>query len=924
MAGPTPFSRYPVTPTAQAVRPGGAVWSLPARAGDCWCGTDHPGERDPLRPERLCFDTNHATADIQGVLDKVYDQMQTAQFASQGYALLFKPGTYYINCNVGFYTQVAGLGQNPDDVLINGGVNVNARWNNGKALENFWRTEENFAILPTASDTNTDIFPGITRIAVSQAAPIRRLHVQGELDLFDLWPSCHCGAGYASGGFLADSKVDGKLAAAAQQQWLSRNSTWARWGGAVWNMVFVGCQNAPGNTFPSLAYTVVAATPVIREKPYLYVGGSGNFAVFVPALETYSVGPSWANGPTPGTSVPISQFYIAQPSIDTAATLNATLAAGKNILFTPGTYLLNGTLRVNQANTILLGLGMPSLKAMTGLAAVSVADVDGVTIAGLIIDAGPVNSPVLLQVGSAGSSADHSANPTCLYDLTVRTGGPAAAQNDLGVEINSGNVVMDDTWIWRADHGNGVGWTTNPTKNGLIVNGNQVTCYGLFNEHHEQYQTVWNGNGGQVYLYQSEIPYDVPSQASWMNGNLAGYASYKVAEHVTSHEAWGVGIYCNFIDAAVTLNSAIEAPVTPNVSFHDLTTVWLNGVSGSQIAHLINYTGGSVTATQTIQILRDFVGRGSISNQPAAPSILNGAAHYGQVSLTWPAVATTASYHVKRATTSGTETTIATTVSNRYADTNIVNGTTYYYVVTAVAKGLESFNSAELTAAPPLPPMPAPPSGTVLLDFNGQGDAMPSPDASGFYWNNVATVASPVGGSVLPLNGSSQPEPLMNTTNGNSGWTLAINQLGPYGFNVNSAPDADGWRGPYPAAVASFPQRALAYGFTIGGPISVTLSGLNSGSAYNLLIYGGNTEWNQGIQTNTLTIGASPSLAMNTFNAQGNETRAVGWTNVTPSAGGQIAFTITPAAAGALNFMEVSPISTITSINTNPPAAQPF
>ncbi len=546
------------------------------------------------------FNTNMANSDIQNVCTTVYNQMQTAQFASQGYALLFKPGTYYVDCNVGFYTQVAGLGQNPDEVLINGGVNVNAQWNNGEALDNFWRTEENFAVLPTATDTNTDTIPGVTRIAVSQAAPMRRLHVEGELALFDLWPSCHCGDGYASGGFLGDSKVDGLVDSGSQQQWLSRNSTWANWGGGAWNMVFVGCQNAPANTFPSSPNTTVAATPVIREKPYLYVDGNGNFAVFVPSLQTFTIGTTWANGSTPGTSIPISQFYIAQPATDTSATLNAALAAGKNLLFTPGTYELNGTLMVSNANTILMGLGVPSLQAVNGQPVISVADVDGVTIASLIIDAGPTNSPVLLQVGPPGSSANHSANPTFLYDLTVRTGGPAAAQDTVGVVINSANVVTDDIWIWRADHGNpnAVGWTINPSQNGLIVNGNNVTCYGLFNEHHEQYQTLWNGNGGQVYMYQSEIPYDVPSQAAWMDGSVDGYASYKVADNVTSHNAWGLGIYCYFTDANVTLNSAIEAPNTTGVNFYDMTTFWIPyEMPNTQITHIINNIGGTANSS---------------------------------------------------------------------------------------------------------------------------------------------------------------------------------------------------------------------------------------------------------------------------------------------------------------------------------------
>ena len=72
--------------------------------------------------------------------------------------------------------------------------------------------------------------------------------------------------------------------------------------------------------------------------------------------------------------------------------------------------------------------------------------------------------------------------------------------------------MADQIWLWRADHGAGAAWATNPTKNGLVVNGENVTIYGLFNEHHEEYQTLWNGNGGRVYFYQSELPYDVPDQ----------------------------------------------------------------------------------------------------------------------------------------------------------------------------------------------------------------------------------------------------------------------------------------------------------------------------------------------------------------------------------------------------------------------------
>jgi hypothetical protein len=236
---------------------------------------------------------------------------------------------------------------------------------------------------------------------------------------------------------------------------------------------------------------------------------------------------------------------------------------------------------------------------------ISVADVDNVTLAGLIVDAGKVASSALVEIGPAGSKLSHSKNPTFLYDLTVRTGGSGEGRNDVGVVINSNDVVVDHIWIWRADHGEGVGWTTNPSQTGLIVNGSRVIAYGLFNEHHQKYQTIWNGNEGRVYMYQSEMPYDVPNQAAWMSGKTLGYASYKVADTVTSHEAWGIGVYCFFRDAPIVANSAIEAPHVPGVKFHGLTSIWLDGLLGSEITHILNNLGGKVVSGNTRQTLKE-------------------------------------------------------------------------------------------------------------------------------------------------------------------------------------------------------------------------------------------------------------------------------------------------------------------------------
>ena len=159
------------------------------------------------------------------------------------------------------------------------------------------------------------------------------------------------------------------------------------------------------------------------------------------------------------------------------------------------------------------------------------------------------------------------------------------------VTVNSRDVVIDDTWLWRADHGAGADWNTNRSDNGLIVNGDDVTVYGLFVEHFQQYQTLWNGNGGAVYFYQSEMPYDPPDQASWKeSAGHDGYPSYKVADGVTTHTAEGLGVYSVFQNDVSAAN-AIETPSVAGVALHHMVTVSL--ASGT-IQHIANGTGGTV------------------------------------------------------------------------------------------------------------------------------------------------------------------------------------------------------------------------------------------------------------------------------------------------------------------------------------------
>ncbi|MEV0274122.1 discoidin domain-containing protein [Hamadaea sp. NPDC050747] len=537
----------------------------------------------PLGPNVKVFDPSMSGATIQSQVDTVFAQMESNQFGSQRYALLFKPGTYSgFNAQIGFYTSIAGLGQNPGDVRINGDVTVDAGWFNGNATQNFWRSAENFSIYPSA---------GFTRWAVSQAAPFRRIDVHGDLNLA---PN---GYGWASGGYIADSRVSGQVGPYSQQQWYTRDSQIGSWGNGVWNMVFSGVQGAPAQAFPNPPYTTLATTPVSREKPYIYVDGTGAYRVFVPSLRTNASGTTWANGSTPGSSIPLTQFYVAQPT-DSAATLNLALAQGLNLLFTPGVYHLNQTLTVTRADTVVLGLGYATLIPDNGVIPMTVADVDGVKIAGLLFDAGTVNSPVLLQIGPNGASASHAANPISINDVFFRIGGAGAGKATTSLIVNSNNTLIDHIWAWRADHGTGVGWTVNTADTGLIVNGNNVTALGLFVEHYQKYEVIWNGNGGKTIFFQNEMPYDPPNQAAWRAG---GYAAYKVADTVTSHEGWGLGSYCYFnVDPTIVADHGFEVPVTANVKFHDLLTVSLGG--NGTIAHVINSTGGPAQGTATVPV----------------------------------------------------------------------------------------------------------------------------------------------------------------------------------------------------------------------------------------------------------------------------------------------------------------------------------
>ena len=561
----------------------------------------------------IVFDPSMPVSQIQATIDAIHAQQVDAEMSTNRYALLFEPGVYGsagqpLQLKVGYYTELAGLGASPEDVTINGKIEVynrcldNGGTSNCLALVNFWRTLSNLSLNINALGQD-GCRASANFWAVSQAVSMRRLDVGGAtLSLMDY---CTAGPQFASGGFIADSRLPNVLNG-SQQQWLTRNSEIAGWTNGVWNQVFSGVVGAPSEAaFPTPPYTTLPTTPVSREKPYLFVDGQGDYAVRVPAAQTGTSGITWGAGLTPGRTIPLDDFYVATPS-DSVQTINNRLARGMHLLLTPGVYDVGRSIDVKRADTVVLGLGHATLTAVGGAVPLTVADVPGVIVAGVTIDAGTVESPVLLEVGkkngNSGSKKSDPSNPTTLSDVYFRVGGPHVGRVDVALEVNSDNVLIDHTWVWRADHGvegfsgDTERWNTNIGRNGVIVNGDNVTATGLFVEHFQQYNTVWNGENGVTILYQNELPYDPPTQADWMNGSVEGWAGYKVGDQVRTHKLYGGGVYVfNRNNPSIHTENGFEVPETPGVQLHHVMTV---NLSAGTIDHVVNGVGDPADVTR--------------------------------------------------------------------------------------------------------------------------------------------------------------------------------------------------------------------------------------------------------------------------------------------------------------------------------------
>ena len=569
-------------------------------------------------PNVCVFSATMSQTAIQADLDAISTQQVPvgSQFDSNRYSVFFEPGTYGSAADplvfqVGYYTQVAGLGALPSQTVINGAIDVFNNLCGGgscNADDNFWRSMSNLTLnvdLPTTTpayapapvdtygagcDNSAEMW------AVSQADPIRRAIINGSVVFQD-----YCGAqnDYASGGFIADSQISGSLNFYGNQQYLTRNSSIGGVNGALWNMVYSGVEGAPAASFSGQGSqnTVLATSPVTEEQPFLYTDASGKYSVFVPAVQTNSSGTSWASGTEAGTAKSLSSFFVANPGTSVAA-IDIALAAGKNLVLTPGVYNLSAPIVVTRPGTVVLGLGFATLVPQHGNAALIVLPNTGVKVSGLIVDAGPVNSPVLVSVGTPLPAPAAATDPDLLSDVFFRIGGAETTPTSATVSLldNASHSIIDDVWAWRADHGGDVGWTANKGDTGLVVTGDDVAAYGLAVEHYQKSEVVWTGQGGTDVFFQNELPYDVPSQAAWNeSATFSGYPAFQVGSGVKTFQGYGMGSYVVFIDTTATLHvtEAFQAPQTAGTAFHDVFGLWIGGSGG--LDSIINGTGGPAT-----------------------------------------------------------------------------------------------------------------------------------------------------------------------------------------------------------------------------------------------------------------------------------------------------------------------------------------
>mmetsp|Transcript_22585 Transcript_22585/g.49087 ORF Transcript_22585/g.49087 Transcript_22585/m.49087 type:complete len:563 (-) Transcript_22585:1094-2782(-) len=510
---------------------------------------------------------DNASGDLVPV-DKDCNQ---GQFSHKRVAFLFTPGDYSdVTVRVGYYMQVLGLGEKEQDTILS--VQAKCKNSSQNVLDTFWRSAENFKSL-----TDLDWH-------VSQAAPLRRVFINGALNL--------ASTGYSSGGYASDLYVEKHINFVSQQQFYIGNShIHGRQNlRANWNTVFMGNIFDNYTLSSSQRVTLQNKSPKIAGKPFI-TASNGNFSLKVPPVKESVVGQTSDEG---ATTIDFSQVHVVSSDNtnweeDLRQVINLT--STKAVLFTPGIYLVNDEITITQSDFVVLGIGMATL-SLNSTSANHVLKIQGaknVRVAGLLIDTSTDNSNATLMYVDEGSSN------AIIQDVFFRVGGPVCSgvSAKTMLEVQSSDSIIDNTWAWRADHCVGGGSTTPNelhVKHGIVVRGDNNIGYGLASEHTLGHNLIWSGENGKSYFYQAEIAYGI--NQTWADQNQI--TGYKVDDSVTSHNAHGTGVYSFFRDHNVKLANGYQCPSGKEHDFfQNAFTLKLAGKG--QIDKVVNTLGNPTT-----------------------------------------------------------------------------------------------------------------------------------------------------------------------------------------------------------------------------------------------------------------------------------------------------------------------------------------
>ena len=293
------------------------------------------------------------------------------------------------------------------------------------------------------------------------------------------------------------------------------------------------------------------------------------------------------------------------------------------------------------------------------------------------------------------------------------------------------------------------------------------------------------------------------------------------------------------------------------------------------------------------------------STPPSAPVGLTATGGQGQVTLAWTAVSNASSYNVYYATTTGVTTSTGTKIpatTNSTVQTGLTASTTYFYIVTALNSAGESLASAQVSAttsaAPPVPVVPAAPSGITATGGTQQAtiswSAVSGATSYNLYWSQTSGVTTTSG---TKISGAKSPAVQTGLADSTTYYYIvtAVNSVGESVASVQAAA----------TTLAKVPSPTVP-----GAPTGVSAAG----------------------GTNQVTISWSTVAGASSYNLYRSTTSGVTTTSGTKIAGTTSPYTNTGLAAGttyyyivtAINSVGESSASTqVSAVTTAPPAAVP-